>query len=448
MRFWRRELFSAFIFILLSGLLLGAQFGVIPDEDIVLPTSGTLQERPFFSSRRHPAIGYDQDTTDVVAELSRKVADGTVRLRFEKNNGYLLSVLDALKIPVETQSLLFSKTSLQSHFIAPTNPRALFYSDEVTVGFIRNASLLEIAAFDPKLGVVFYAIEQQPSERPEIIRSDSCLSCHESRNTMDVPGLLLRSMGVGSGGETMPQFGNFVSDHRSPFAERWGGWFITGSTGSVHHMGNVMLRSDGSAVSASYAAKPLTSLKDKFDLDGYPTGYSDVAAVMVLDHQATMTNLLTRVGWETRLALTQVTKDPKEKGTADRLIGEDSRELVDYMLFVDEAPLAGKFESTSGFATTFAAAAPQDSRGRSLKQLDLVKRLMRYPCSYMIYSRAFDELPRPTKEAIYARLWTILSGKDKTPKYSKLSTADRAAIVSILLDTKKDLPKYFARLEK
>jgi hypothetical protein len=210
----------------------------------------------------------------------------------------------------------------------------------------------------------------------------------------------------------------------------------------------VMLRSDGSAASASYTSKPLTSLKDKFDLDGYPTGYSDVAAVMVLDHQATMTNLLTRVGWETRIALTQATKNPREKTTADQLIAADSRELVDYMLFADEAPLAGKFESTSGFATKFAAAAPQDSRGRSLKQLDLVKRLMRYPCSYMIYSRAFDELPGPAKDAIYSRLWTILSGKDKAPKYSKLSATDRAAIVSILLDTKKDLPKYFVRLEK
>jgi hypothetical protein len=169
---------------------------------------------------------------------------------------------------------------------------------------------------------------------------------------------------------------------------------------------------------------------------------------MVLDHQATMTNLLIRVGWEARLALNESARNPREKLTADRLITDDVRELVDYMLFVDEPSISGKFESTSGFATKFAAIGPNDSRGRSLRQLDLSKRLMRYPCSYMIYSRAFEELPAAARDAVYARLWTILSGKEKTPKYSKLTAADRAAIVSILLETKKDVPEYFVRLEK
>jgi hypothetical protein len=169
---------------------------------------------------------------------------------------------------------------------------------------------------------------------------------------------------------------------------------------------------------------------------------------MVLDHQVMMTNLLTRVGWESRVALAQQAKNPQEKTVADKLIESDANELVDYMLFVEETPLSGKFESTSGFAAKFAAAGPRDSKGRSLRELDLGKRLMRYPCSYMIYSRAFDELPAPAKDAIYARLWAILSGKEKAAKYSKLSNSDRAGIVSILLDTKKDLPQYFVRLEK
>src|SRR5204863_15914 len=145
-----------------------------------------------------------------------------------KRNGYLIPVLEALHIPTETQSLVFSKTSLQSHFINPTNPRAIYYSDNVAVAFIRNAPLLEISAVDPQQGVVFYLVEQVASDRPQILRSDSCLSCHETRNSLYIPGLLARSMGVGTGGETRPEFGNFLSDHRSPFAERWGGWFITG----------------------------------------------------------------------------------------------------------------------------------------------------------------------------------------------------------------------------
>lgn len=450
-----------FSFVALTGTLclLGAQqrqsapgrdAQVLADEEaFVLPAKGTMEERPFFSSRRHPAIAYaEAPTSDVVGELARKVGEGAVRLRFDEKSGYLLSVLEALRIPIESQSVVFSKTSLQAHFIGPTNPRALFYSDEVSVGFIRNAPLLEIAALDPRQGVVFYAIEQRQTERPLIARGDSCTSCHESRNTLDVPGLLARSMGIGSGGVTQPQLGNYVSDHRSPFDERWGGWFITGKTGSARHMGNAWLVGDSAAGKSSGSPKSLASLEGQFDLAGYPSRYSDVAAVMVLDHQVGMTNLLTRVGWETRIALDHQKKHPQEKQAAERLIAADARELADYMLFVDEAPLPGKFESTSGFQANFEAIGPQDSRGRSFRQLDLGKRLLRYPCSYMIYSRAFDALPGAAKNAVYTRLWDVLSGKDKAPKYAKLSAADRAAIVSILLETKTDLPANFRRLEK
>ena len=444
----RHGVHLALVALAVSTLVLGQSL-VKPEEDVVLPTEGTLDERPFFSSRRHPAITYaERPSIDVVGELARKVDAGTVSLRFEPTSGYLLSILEALGVSTESQSLVFSKTSLQSHWISPTNPRAIFYSDDVSVAYIRNAPLLEISALDPQQGVVFYALEQQRNARPRITRSDSCLSCHESRNSLDVPGMLVRSMAVGRGGQTMPQFGNYISDHRSPFEERWGGWFVTGRTGSARHMGNVMLAEDGVSGRVSGSPQPLASLAGKFDLEGYPSGYSDVAAVMVLNHQVRMTNLLTRVGWETRVALDRQVREPKDKEAAERLIAADSRELADYMLFVDEAPLQGKFESTSGFQAKFAAVGPRDSRGRSLRQLDLRQRLMRHPCSYMIYSPAFDALPAAAKNAVYARLWEILSGKDRAPKYSKISAADRAAIVGILLETKPGLPAYFRPLGK
>jgi hypothetical protein len=435
--------------ILTAGLsLLGGQQGdpqVKTDESaVVLPTSGTIHERPFFSSRRYPTIAYsDNASNDVAGELARRVDAGTARLPFDKNSGYLMAVLDALHVPAETQALIFSKTSLQAHYISPANPRAIYYSDDVSVAFIRNAPLLEISALDPRQGMVFYLVEQVPAERPRILRSDSCLSCHETRASLEIPGLLARSMAVGTGGETRPQFGNFLSDHRSPFEERWGGWFITGKTGTARHMGNVMLAENGRAASVP---RPLESVDGKFDPTGYPSRYSDVAAVMVFNHQVGMTNLMTRVGWESRIALDRAAKYPQEKQAAERLIAADARELADYMLFVDEAPLPGKFESTSGFQSKFEALGPSDKRGRSFRQLDLGKRLLRYPCSYMIYSPAFDALPGVAKDAVYARLWAVLSGKDKAPKYSKLSAADRTAIVSILVETKPNLPPYFRPL--
>jgi hypothetical protein len=264
---------------------------------------------------------------------------------------------------------------------------------------------------------------------------------------MGVPGYLARSVGSGAEGETMSDFGDYVSDHRSPFEQRWGGWFITGKTGTVHHMGNVFLKDDAVPGHAYSEPQALATLDGKFNLDGYPSHYSDVAAVLVLDHQVKMTNLLTRVGWETRIALDQTGKNPQDKAAADRMVLSDARDLVDYLLFVDEAPLAGKFESTSGFQTQFAADGPRDSKGRSLKQLNLGTRLMKYPCSYMIYSPAFDGLPTAAKDAVYARMWEVLSGKEKAPKYSKLTTADRSAIVEILRETKSSLPPYFKALK-
>src|SRR5882672_2644211 len=425
----RRSLDLVVVLLVVSFCLIRARQGRSSPEPAIqyenavdLPAAGSVIERPFFSTRRHPSIAYsDSPTSDVVAELKRKVDEGSVSLRFEARSGYLRSVMESLHVPAESQSVVFSKTSLQSHYISPSNPRAIFFSDDVSVAFIPDAPLLEIAVLDPHQGVVFYAISQRPAERPQIVRSDSCLSCHETHDTLDVPGMLVRSVVTGTGGETLTDFGDFVSDQRSPFEERWGGWFITGKTGSARHMGNVMLAPDAVSGRVSGLPKPLATLDGKFNLEGYPSHFSDVAAVLVLNHQMKMINLLTRIGWETRIALDQVGKSPLDKQSVERLIAADAVDLAEYMLFVDEAPLPGKFESTSGFPMQFAAGGPRDSRGRSLRQLDLEKRLMRYPCSYMIYSPAFDGLPGATKEAVYAKLWAVLSGKDKSRKYSKLS---------------------------
>src|SRR5262249_54643107 len=244
-----------FVIVLISAVLLllslqHVEFSQSYNNSVELPAAGAIDERPFFSTRRDPAIDYDRQTDDVVAQLAQKVDEGTVPLRFDKSSGYLLSVLAALHVPIESQSVIFSKTSLQSHFISPSNPRALFYTDEVSVGFIRNATLLEISVLDAHQGVLFYAIQQQAAEKPRIVRSDSCLSCHELHDTLDVPGLLARSIGVGDEGQTLPDFGNFVTDHRSPLEERFGGWFITGKAGTAHHMGNTMRAVDGPLASS------------------------------------------------------------------------------------------------------------------------------------------------------------------------------------------------------
>ena len=159
---------------------------------------------------------------------------------------------------------------------------------------------------------------------------------------------------------------------------------------------------------------------------------------MVFEHQMQMMNLLTRVGWETRVAQHGGRLDARRAA-----IRQSVDELVDYMLFVDEAPIAAKMTGTSGFAEEFSRRGPRDAKGRSLRQLDLTTRLLRHPCSYMIYSPQFERLPADARAAIYERMWAILSGAEKDVRYTRLSAADRRAIVEILRETKPDLPASF-----
>ncbi len=399
----------------------------------------------FLASPDHPAIEYaTRPVNDPVARLNSKIQQGTVQFKFEGVQGYLRSVLDALNIPVESQMVVFSKTSLQMHMISPANPRTIFFNDSVAVGWVRHEPFVELTAQDPEQGVIFYTLDQKAADKPVFIRRDDCLVCHESYSTLGVPGMLVRSVFTSPDGTQMRQYGDYVSDHRSPMEERWGGWYVTGET-PAQHMGNALERHEaGTAVH-------LESLQGKFDADVLATPHSDIAALLVFDHQMQIMNLLTRVGWEIRFALYEermpqilpaVGQGSRHDLTA-RLLRDSVNELVDYLLFVDEAPLGGRVHGASGFTEKFAALGPSDRKGRSLRQLDLETRLMRYPCSYMIYTEAFDRLPAEAREAIYKRMWRILSGEEKDQKYARLSLSDRRAVVEIVRDTKRGLPDYF-----
>jgi hypothetical protein len=394
------------------------------------------------ASPDHPAIEYaTRPTNDAVAQLNRKIQDGQVQLKFEGVQGYLRSVLEALDIPVESQMVVFSKTSLEMHLISPRNPRTIFFNDRVAIGWVPQEPFVEVIADDPRQGAVFYTLDQKPEERPVFVRHDDCLVCHESYSTLGVPGMQIRSVFTASDGRQMRQFGDYTSDHRSPFEERWGGWYVTGKQIPMRHLGNAMVTGPDTPEPPS-GNPPMGSIQVDLDPVTYPSQYSDIVALMVFDHQVQMINLLTRVGWEIRFALYD------HHDLTDRLLKDDSKELVDYLLFIDEAPLGGKIQGSSGFSEKFTARGPRDHKGRSLRDFDLERRLMRYPCSYMIYTKAFDGLPVEAKEAIYKRMWLILSGDEKDPKYARLSLGDRQAIVEILRETKPDLPEYFQAVRR
>jgi hypothetical protein len=228
--------------------------------------------------------------------------------------------------------------------------------------------------------------------------------------------------------------GQFIVDHRVPLDQRWGGWYVTGQHGSLKHLGNVAIGKlfQGSVPPSS---QNLKSLAGKFaNPSSYLSMHSDIVALMVFEHQMQMMNLLTRIGWEARVQEVEKTEISLQDAAA---------QVVDYLLFVDEAPLNNTISGSTSFATEFVGRGPKDRIGRSLRDFDLEDRLMRFPCSYMVYSKQFDSLPAKAKDAIHHRMWDVLSGKVRDPRYRKLSVIDRLAIVEILRDTKPDLPAYF-----
>ena len=388
---------------------------------------------------------------DSVTLLQERLTRGESKLEYHPDYGYLPSMLGNLQVLPASQVLVFSKTSFQAVRISPHMPRALYFNDRVSVGWVRGGDVVEIASVDPRQGVVFFTLDQGESPSPRIQRRDDCLQCHASGTTLGVPGLMVRSVYPDVSGMPLSHGGTFITDHRSPLNKRWGGWYVTGTHGSQTHMGNMTYLDSNSPRPGAPNSGNVTDLARLFDAGAYLTPHSDIVALMVLEHQTRMQNLITRVGFETRMALAsqiavhEALKHPTEEvnDSTIRRINGPADVLVSYMLFADEAPLQGKVAGTSTFAAEFANQGPRDRRGRSLRQFDLTRRLFRYPCSYLIYSEAFDNLPEPARQRVYRRLWEVLSGLDTSPIFKSLSVSDRQSILEILRETKPDLPEYW-----
>jgi len=381
----------------------------------------------------HPAIQYDtRPIDDQVTRLARDLASGKAKIE-PGPDGPLPALLKALDVPVDSQALVFSKSSFQAARIDPRNPRALYFNDDVQVGFVRGSNLLEVAALDPRQGVIFYSFDINSSP-PQFDRRDACLQCHLSPGTLGVAGLLIASSYTDASG--MPAFrgGQRITDHRTPFEDRWGGWYVSGTHEGMRHLGNAVGHDSAHPELLDMRdSQNLTSLSKKFDAAGYLSPVSDIVALMTLEHQTRMVNLMIRTGWEARIA------DPGAKAQLET----DIESLVAYMLFADEASLHGSVQGVSTFTKTFPERGPRDRKGRSLRDFDLQRRLFRYPLSYMIYSEAFDGMPEYVRERVYQRLYDVLTGRDSSEKFKRLSPEDRQAVLEILRDTKSSLPDYW-----
>jgi len=337
--------------------------------------------------------------------------------------------------------MVFSKTSFQSSKISPRAPRAIYFNDELMLGYVQGGEVVEVAAFDPKLGFNFYTLDVQKDDKPEFVRRDSCLQCHQGLGTLGVPGILVTSVFPGADG--MPSFrgANLITDHRSHMDQRWGGWYVTGTHGSQYHIGNAVGHNPAQPqLLDTQGTQNLNTLERKFDTSRYLAPTSDIVALMTLEHQTRMSNLITRIGWDARIADAEGKTDEAARGRLDAEI----EEMVQYMVFADERVLEEPVAGVSTFTKTFPQRGPRDHQGRSLRDFDLEKRLFRYPLSYMIYSAAFDAMPDQVREQIYRRLYEVLSSKDQSPAYAKLAPEAKRAALEIVRDTKTGLPGYWS----
>ncbi len=392
---------------------------------------------------------------DPIALLQAAIDAGTETLAFDSAHGYLPALLERLGIPVSSQSLVFSRTSLQTDRIAPWTPRALYFNDDVYIGFVQESAFLEIGAVDPDEGGVFYTLDQIGDEPPHFRKeSTTCLMCHESKTvTGGVPGFMVLSVLPDRHGYVIAEVADGPQSDRTPPEKRMGGWYVTGLSEDVAHAGNVaasVLTHDVSdqdrfLADFDFEAAVVHDLSKRFDVSQYLTDQSDAAAIQVLTHQTRVHNLIAMAQLGTADALKEQAATLRIKGdtlpsdgflpvTRVRIESLADR-LAEGLLFAGEAPFVGPVEGTSQFKEDFEAMGPRDSRGRSLRDLDLQDRLFRYPASFLIYSDAFTALPEVMKELVFNRLSDVLGGEVEDDRYAHIGADERTTLLEILNET-------------
>lgn len=447
------------LIVLLSSALVAAFPTSAPD----FPPSGAIVAPGLVdSSRRELAPVPPSDSArwmDPIARLQQRLDAGEAVLAYDSLLGYLPSLLQLLEIPVSSQGLVFSRTSLQTDLIAPWAPRALYFNDDVYIGYVLGSSFLEVAAVHPTKGAVFYTVsqEEQPTHLFER-EGHTCLMCHDSRtSTGGVPGFMVLSTLSDRLGYPIGAVQEGPVSDATPHERRWGGWYVTGThgtgdTNASGHSGNVYSPKlvhevpDRRNYSRQFDFARESSLADLsivLDTASYLSRHSDIVALNVLVHQTAVHNLVT--------ALHEASgKLPAEDLDAEALAGSPdmvrveaaARRVADAMLFARAAPLNGTMKGSTRFAEEFSARGPKDAKGRSLRDFDLETRLFRYPLSFLIYSEAFTALPSAARGLVYDRIAAVLDGRVlDVARSAGLTLADRVAIREIVTAT---LPDYTA----
>ncbi len=387
-----------------------------------------------------PPLRYsDTRASDPIAKPTAGLTHGTRAIKGNSPLEKLRYILNLLQIPEESQILVYSKTSHQNALIQPGNPRSLFFNENAYVGYVPGGDI-EVIAHDPLLGSIYYLIETgTPSRPPRISRDTSqCLSCHGTTRTESAPGVLIRSVFPDADGHPMLAMGTFRIDHTSPIRERWGGYYVTGSS-ALPHLGNRVYQ-ESARRSFPTDSPQLDSLAGTIDTSRYPRATSDIVSLMVLEHQCAVHNHLASAALTYRRAhwfakSIDPASDP-DTGTAGRLADEAAQKIVDLLLFENEASLGdGGIEGDPAFQDAFTRRFPKSADGRSLADFQLNDRIFKHRCSYMVYSSTFDSLPPRIKSAVISRLRHILESDPSPENHPSIHSIERRKILSILSET-------------
>jgi hypothetical protein len=361
-------------------------------------------------------------------------------------------ILAALGVPEASQVLVFSKTSLQKDLISPSTPRAMFFSDDCYVGWVPGG-MAEFSGIDPHLGPIFYFLNPDRPDRatPRLDRPENCMNCHGGSMTNNVPGVMIRSVFTDHDGGLLLQAGTSLIDHTSPLESRWGGWYVTGKHGDSRHMGNATANVHGSSVDLNREkGANLTDLSGHFNTSRYLRPDSDIVALMTLEHQVAMHSRLTEAAYDLRSAITRqkaLRRELNEPET-DEFVGSTktvaeshAQKVLQCLLFCGEAEMPdGGIDGSRDFKDAFRANRRTSPEGKSLKDFQLLTRLFKYRCSYLIYSAQWDALPERFRLLLYDRLLAILTATSPVRGFEHLGPGERTDILQILRTTKQDLP--------
>ncbi|MFP6854885.1 MAG: hypothetical protein VB980_03815 [Opitutales bacterium] len=392
---------------------------------------------PEYPGFREPPHDYQKRIpTDVFTRIKDDLQTGKIKLDQSSEKACVESLLRSLEISPSSQLLVFSTTSLQLSRISPANPRAIYFNEDLYIGWVPGGRI-EVIGIDPEWGSITYIFDVPQGGKPPLIqRSTRCMNCHASVEIGDAPGLLISSVVPGPGGGSLEGFRQEETGHGIAWADRFGGWHLTGKHDIKKHWGNLT-----GELSKAGLKKIPNQPGQHFRLQRYPVPSSDALAHLLLEHQVGFVNRFISATYRARAVLAGAVEEINES-EVDAFLEKEASVLTRYLLFADEVKFpTGGIAGEVSLKNHFQARARRASDGLSLRDFDLKTRMFRYRCSYMIHSASFQGLPTQLMSRVFTRMNAALSLEEPLPEYAYLPVSEKRIIRRILRDTLPLLPK-------